>query len=324
MTNFENGVSAYGVPLFGGSFVTQGKAIFVKPSSGLDGNDGLTPATAVKTLVKAKELATANKNDVVYFFSESNTASSTTDYQSSALDWSKDGVHLIGCNNGVMIGSRSRIAQTSTVKTIEDLFTVSADNCLIANMEVFQGVASGTASAPRAVVVSGQRNRFVNCQLSGIGDTSADVAGARSLVVTGAENQLENCYIGLDTVIRGTALGEMEVTASAGRLVMKNCIVNSYTSLSTFKAILMNTVGSSAHAVTFLVNCMLCAEGNRTDAVAPTGAIIFTYAGNVFMKGTGVFGYADVSTLDNANILVYGSSNASLVGMGLAGSVDVA
>jgi hypothetical protein len=158
----------------GSPFPTQGKVFFVKPYSGSDGNSGRSPKKAFKTLVKALASATANQNDVVYLMAEGNSASLTTDYQAAALDWNKDGVHLIGVGSGAMIGGRSRIGQLSTVKTIEDLFTVSADNCFIANIEVFQGVASSTATLERAVVVSGQRNHFVNCQFSGIGDTSMD------------------------------------------------------------------------------------------------------------------------------------------------------
>ena len=50
---------------------------------------------------------------------------------------------------------------------------------------------------------------------------------------------------------------------------------------------------------------MLCSETNRTGATAAqTGALLFAAAGNVFMLGGGAFGYVDVSTLDNANILM--------------------
>jgi len=172
-TNFPNGITSMGVPLPIAPLLgpTQGKYIFVKPYSGVNGNDGLTPATAVKTLAYALSLATANQNDVVFLLAESNTAASTTDYQSSNLDWNKDGVHLIGVNNGTMIGQRSRIAPLSTATAFANLFTVSANNCLIANIEFFQGaMATNPSAASTCVTVSGQRNRLVNCQISGIGE----------------------------------------------------------------------------------------------------------------------------------------------------------
>ncbi|MCR4287103.1 MAG: hypothetical protein NUW09_03715, partial [Deltaproteobacteria bacterium] len=216
LTAFPNGVSSFGMPVLPlNGFATQGKAIFVKPSTGSDGVSvkSNSPQRAFKTLAKALSVADADKNDIVFLIAESNSASGTTDYQSTALDWNKDGVHLIGVNAGSMIGQRSRIAQTSTVLTIEDLFTVSADGCMIANIEVFQGVASSSATSPRAMVVSGMRNRIINCQISGDGDTggSMDTAGARSLAVTGAENTFQHCYIGLNTVIRATQTTELYV-----------------------------------------------------------------------------------------------------------------
>jgi hypothetical protein len=258
----------------------------------------------------------------VYLHAESNTSASTTDYQSVALDWNKDGVHLIGVGAGPLIGQRARIAQTSTVKTIEDLFTVSADNCHIENIEVFQGVASSTATAPRAVVVSGQRNEVVNCQLSGVGDTSLDVAGARSLHVSGSENIFKNCYIGLDTVIRGTALCEVSVTGAA-RTTFEDCLINSYTSLSTFKALIATSIDRFVR----LKNCELSCVQGITSSVAPTGAIgTATLNGQVWMMGGGVFGYADVTTADNSAVLVLSHSGlaANVVDQGVAKGTDVA
>lgn len=299
----------------------QGNVFYVRPRTGSDGQDGRSPQTAFKTLATALGACTANQNDIVYMLAESNTAGNTTDYQAAALNWNKDGVHLIGVNGGSMIGSRSRIAQLSTVKTIEDLVTVSANGCYIANLEIFQGVATSTATSPRALVVSGVRNVFENCQISGNGDTggSMDTAGARSLAVTGDENTFKNCYIGLDTVIRGTQTTEIDVGNS--RNIFDNCVVESYTSLSTFKA--LTTTSTVAGRFVLLRNTMLCAIQNISSAVAPTGAIAHAQAGNVYMQGGGVYGYANVSTADATTVLVSAPAGG-LVDMGLATGVDIA
>lgn len=327
ITNFKNGVSSFGMPVLPlNGFASQGNIIFVKPSSGSDGVSlkSNTPQRAFKTLEKALSVATADKNDIVFLIAESNTAASTTDYQSAAFDWNKDGVHLIGVNAGSMLGQRSRIAQLSTVLTVEDLFTVSADGCMIANIEVFQGVASSTATSPRAAVVSGMRNRFVNCQLSGCGDTggSMDTAGARSLAVTGAENTFQHCYIGLNTVIRGTMTTEVYATTGA-RNIFESCMIDSYTSLSTFKAF---TAGAPDRFVLFK-DCIFNAVQNITSAVAPTGAIASgSVNGSILVMGGGVFGYADVTTADDTKtlILTHGALAANIIDMGVAKGTDVA
>jgi len=310
-----------GTPVSGPDILQTGIAIFVKPSSGLDGNDGLSPDTAVKTLAKALSKATANNGDVVYLIAESNTAASTTDYQSATLDWNKDGVHLIGINCGGMIGQRSRIASDSTAAALNPLVKISANNCLVKNLEIFQGTpASGTTSV--ALQVTGQRNVIVNCQIAGNGDLTGvvDVSGSRSLLVSGSENLFRHCAIGLDTVIRATQTCEVEITGGA-RNIFEDCIVNSYTSLSTFKAIKLGTPDRFVN----LVRCMLIATQNITSAVAPTGAIDpGSINGQVNILDGGVFGYADVTTADSSLVKLLSHYATTVVDMGVAKNTDVA
>lgn len=314
---FENGLQM-------SKYANQGNVFYVRPRLGSDGNDGRSPETAFDTLATALDACTANQNDIVYLLAESNTASSTTDYQSTALNWNKDGVHLIGVNNGTMIGQRSRISNLSTATAIVDgLFIVSANNCLIANIEVFQGQGgTNPTGASIAVSVTGQRNRFVNCQISGIGHSELDDATSRSLKVTGSENIFQHCYIGLDTVIRGTATSEVEI-ATGARNIFEDCVFNSYTSLSTFKAV----AATSFDRFVIFKNCIFSAIQNITSAVAPTGAISNTTPnGQIMMLGGGVFGYADVTTADDSKTYVLANSSNTnvLVGTGVAVGTDVA
>src|SRR3989304_8091611 len=92
---------------------TQGNIYHVKPYSGSDSNDGLQIDRPIKTLSRAQTIATADQNSVKLLYSEPNTASLTTDYQSTTLSWAKDGVHLIGINSGNPISARSRLGWLS-------------------------------------------------------------------------------------------------------------------------------------------------------------------------------------------------------------------
>lgn len=314
MSTVGDGLYQYGgvpVPV---SFT--GKAWFVKPATGSDGNSGRSPVRAFKTLAKA--LTVGAFGDVVYLIAEANTAASTTDYQSTSLVWNVDGLHLIGVNAGGMIGQRSRIAQLSSVKDIAKLVSVTANNCLIKNVEIYQGVASGTSAVSMALGVSGTRNVFENCQISGIGDSSMDDAGARSLFINGSENTFRHCYIGLDTVIRGTALCEVEILGTAGseiaRTVFEDCMISSWTSLSTFKAVKATYIDRFA----MFKNCVFQAAQNASGAVAPTGAILNTTPnGNIVFHGSAVYGYADVSTLaDSSTVVSSFPANAANAGVG--------
>lgn len=203
--------------------VTQGKAIYVKPYTGSDSNSGKRPDRAVKTLSQALSLATADRNDVVYLFSESNTGAYTTDYQSSTLDWNKDGVHLIGINSGSPLSQRSRVAFISTYVTASNLFTLSADNCLIQNIQLFAGVADTHPTG--CVKVTGDRNVFRNCHIAGIGADEMDIAGASSLFLDGAEECLfDHCFIGLNTVAAGSAANsEILIDSDTKNVIFEDC-----------------------------------------------------------------------------------------------------
>jgi len=190
---------------------SQGKNIYCRPRLGNDGNTGLTPVAAVKTLKQALSLATANQNDTVYLMAEGNSAANTTDYQSETLTWNKDGVHLIGVQAGQRLSHRARVGLISTYDTASNLFTLSANGCLIQNIEFFAGVA-GT-SPTGCMTVTGMRNHIKNCHIAGIGNDANDIASASSLYIWGnaSENYFEECVIGCDTISRGSAASIYEI-----------------------------------------------------------------------------------------------------------------
>jgi hypothetical protein len=74
--------------------------------------------------------------------------------------------------------------------------------------------------------VSGERNRFDNCHIAGIGNNANDIAGAYSLKLTGSENEFRNCDIGLDTTLAGTnANSEILLDGSASRNKFLDCLI---------------------------------------------------------------------------------------------------
>ncbi len=237
LTNFPNGITSFGMPVVGtGGMLTQGKNFFVKPGTGSDGNSGLDPDHALATLSKAHTLATANQNDTVYLFAQSNTASATTDYQSSTLTWSKDLVHLIGVGAPSAVSQRSRIAALSTASAISPLVDVTADGCVFANLQVFHGQADATALLN--VRVTGTRNYFHNVHFAGIGDATQSAAGAASLaIIGGAENVFKHCVIGLDTTARDADATEILFDTAATRNLFEDCFITSYISAAGFASV---------------------------------------------------------------------------------------
>lgn len=302
--------------------LTQGNVWWVRPANGSDVNDGASPASAFQTLTKALSSAVANQNDVVVLCAESNSASVTTARLAANLDWNKDGVHLIGLNGGAFLGQRSRISNSSTIAAFANLFTVSANGCKIQGIEFFQGAGSTNPSAASTcVTVSGQRNHFVNCQISGIGDTTLDDAGSNSLTISGSENTFDDCYIGLDTVIRATSVTEVILSGTPARNLFRNCHFETYTSGSTFKMI---TVPTGADRWVKFVDCDFVAVQNITSAVAPTGMIgITTMNGQVIMRNPYLYGFAQYVTADNAYVQLLGFNGLATGHLiGIAQGVD--
>lgn len=202
---------------------TQGNIYHVKPSSGSDSNDGLSEGAALKTLARAQLVATADQNDIVLLYAESNSASSTTDYQSSTLDWAKDLVHLIGVGPMSPMSQRSRIAFESSYDTASNLFTLSANGCIISNIAFFAGVAGTNPTG--CVKQTGSRNYWSRCHIAGIGNNANDIAGAYSLFLDGVEETtFDHCQIGLNTVSAGTAANsEILFDSAAKNVFFEDC-----------------------------------------------------------------------------------------------------
>jgi hypothetical protein len=307
--------------IFGG---TQGNIYYVRPVNGDDNSNGLTPATAFNTLRQALAACTAGQNDIVLFCAEGNASAATTDYLSANLDWNKDLTHLIGVNNGPMVGQRSRVSTLSTATAFANMFTVSGDACLIANMAFYQGqMATNPSAASTCVTVSGERNHFVNCQISGIGHSDLDDAGSNSLTVSGSENVFDDCYIGLDTVIRATSVTEVILSGTNTRNAFRNCHFETYTSGSTFK---MVSIATGTDRFVKFLNCDFVAVQNITSAAAPTGALgITTMNGQVIMKNPYVYGFAQITTADNAYVQVLGYNGLATDNLiGIAQGVNAA
>jgi hypothetical protein len=207
---------------------------YVKPYTGLDANRGDSPIRARKSIQSALTQVQASTNSRIIMMAESDTAASTTDYYTTSLLYNVDGTHLIGANSSTLYSQRSRIAAKSSLTTgFGAVVTFSANDCYWENIEVFYGIAASTASCG-AMLLSGNRNHFVNCHIAGIGHATADVTTAYSLKISGSENLFERCVIGLDTIQRTAANAEIRFAFNsttgygAARNVFRDCRIVSY------------------------------------------------------------------------------------------------
>ena len=263
-TGGQNISGQMGMPLYGISGLPPftGNFFFVN-ESGSDGNTG-GPQDPLKTLTQALAFCTDGNNDVVFL--------TGTVHVTATVNWSKSKTHLIGLAPELSSQARARISQTgSTVFT--PLVNVTATECIFKNIGTFHGFAN--ASTQICWTDAGGRNQYQNCAFLGMGDaTAAAQAGSRSLLVTGTtgENTFTQCTIGLDTVVRATAVNaSLELAGHSPRNVFRQCLFVSDVSLATDLHVLVGSGGIDRYAL-----FQGCTFMNSTDSGATAMNVAFT------------------------------------------------
>lgn len=242
LTNFPNGITSFGVPVLGtiGGLPFTGNYYFVDPLNGADGNEG-SVELPLKTLYGALAKCTAGNNDVVVLIGDGTAAGSarlsvalaqeiTSSATTGTLNWNKDATHLIGVCAPTAVAQRARIAPPSGTYTAatfnSDAFiNVTANGCYFANISVFCGFSTGSASMI-AWTDSGSRNCYSNVNIYGMADAaSAAGAAARTLKLNGGgEHTFINCTLGGDTVARSAANATVEFAGGTARNSFFDCI----------------------------------------------------------------------------------------------------
>jgi hypothetical protein len=323
-TNFPNGLFSQGVPVLGGQgFLSGGKAFFVDPVNGSDGNNGKSWNRAFATLSHAHSLCTAGKNDVVYLIGDGQATG--TARESATLAWSKDTTHLIGITAAPTVASRARISSTSGATAFSPLITVSADGCLFANLHAFHGF--NDASAQVCLNVTGERNVFQNCHWAGMGHaTAGDDAGGSSVALAGgSENTFINNVIGLDTVARSTTNAEIDLSSAATRNRFLNCEIITFADNAGHLFVKADSSGDIDRFCIFR-NCIF------TNAIGST-ATTMTAAINPHASVGGLFllydcmlvGATDWTAADSTNVYLYGAgmNPSGNLNTGIAHTTDV-
>ena len=325
------GVAAINAFLAQLGIVTQGNVYWVKPRTGSDVANGLTPQTAFQTLAHAQNVVTANQNDVVLLCAEGNSSGNTagtawtTDYQSATLTWAKDLVHLIGVNAGPLFSQRSRVAFASGYTGTGDLFTLSANGCLIANIEFFMGVAS--VNPIGCMLVTGVRNHLKNCMIAGMGNTTNDINNAYSLKLSGAEeNFFEDCTIGQNTSTVGTGTTTAVILfAAAANAATRNwfrrCRILMYTSSATNCAFVRAPANSTDRDTVF-EDCLF-SNAIDSGSTSVTNAFVVAAGGGGFILfgNTALHGFGTGWNSTNSGNVWFATGNtptAASVGLAVA------
>lgn len=329
-TNFPNGVSSFGMPIFGGSFSLpimgkSGKAFFVDPARGSDGNKGTSMTAPLATVSKAYSLTTDKAGDVVYLLNDGNT--SGTAREDATITWANDNTHLVGICAPTMISQRARISPSTTgTSIVTPQMIVSGHGNVFANISFFEGTSEDSV-ASECVRVTGNRNYFWNVAMMNLGDAtnghSGDEANSCHLKISGGqENVFENCYIGLDTAARSTTNANVEMVSAATRNIFKNCIFPAYADNAGALFVKVDGSGDIDRFVLF-DNCTFINADNSAGTTMTAGMDVHASAGgHVIVNNCALIGASDWEAADSSVIRLIGATPSGVL-TGIAVDVDV-
>lgn len=330
LTNFPNGITSFGSPVFGGGSMSvplmgsTGKAFFVDPARGSDGNKG-TFNKPLATVSAAYALTTDKAGDVVYLLNDGNT--SGTSREDATITWSNDNTHLIGVCSPTNISQRARISPSTTnTSIVTPQLLVSGNGCVFANISLFEGT-SEDATASECVRVTGSRNYFENVAMMNLGDAanghSGDEANSCHLKISGGEENLfVNCYIGLDTAARSTTNANVELVSAAARNTFKTCIFPAFADNAGALFLKVDGSGDIDRWVLF-DNCTFINATNSTATTMTAASDVHASAGgHVIFKDCSLIGATDWEAADSSVIKLTGAA-PNAVTTGIAVDVDV-
>jgi hypothetical protein len=191
LTNFPNGITSMGAPVLGNGIpATEGSVYFVDYGNGSDGVSAKANSIthAWKTLDKANDAVTTNKNDVICLVGNS------THTLTEMLTVSKNRVHFVGLDaNARMYGQNAKVSLGVT--------TAATDIAAMQNTGVrnsFRNIKFMNSNTKDeslyCVAEGGEYTVYQNCELYKSSDL--DVALAAELLCNGDSAQFSFCTIG--------------------------------------------------------------------------------------------------------------------------------
>lgn len=276
-----------------------GKTFYLDPANGLDQYNGQSPTVQgggvgpVKTLAAGYALLTSGNNDTLVLIGNGSTTA--TARLTATFTWAKSATNMIGICSGSRFSQRARIAPTTTVAAFTPLFTLSGNGCYFGNIEFFDGFATGT-TAQIGLNVTGSRNTFYNCQISGMGDAaSAADAGSRTMVIATDENYFSHCVIGLDTISRGALNATVELKSGAARNVFEDCIFPVLVSTAAAGLVVLTAAAAAIDRYTMFRRCLFTNAAAFSGGAAATGVVKMLAAagGAIYLNQCSEYGFTD-------------------------------
>jgi hypothetical protein len=200
-TKFPNGVSSFGMPMFG-THMTTGAVYFVD-DSGSNGNSGADADNPFSTLDYAISQCSENKSDTIFIMP--GHAETTT-----AIGLDKAGINIIGLGRG---GNMPTFTSTAAAT---DLMNVTAANIYLENVKMV-----GAASCTAFIDIAAADFMANGVKMFGVATPEDFITVAAG----GDRFQIENCLF--DSATDGPDTGILiEVGSLTGGWVVRDCVFN--------------------------------------------------------------------------------------------------
>lgn len=281
LTNFPYGVSSFGVPSIGNIPAQSGNYFFVDATNGVDGNDGQSWGSAVKTIAQAYSLCVSGHNDTIVL--SANASHSLT----AMLDMSKSRVHIIGTGAmGAFKGQRSKISMGVTTATT-DVYAVkvTGTGCSLSNVKV---ISNNTLSQNvAALYAGGEACTYNNISVENL--VSLDQTGDYDVIFASDSSTYNNCMFGTTTVqksvARHTCLMGVDASSPVKDNMFNDCtFANNSTSTSS-----VNIKAGTADCINFSSIFRGTVFDNVVNAGAGSVAPTVVVATNVSVTGKLMF-----------------------------------
>jgi len=239
------------------------KKIFLDPTNGSDGNDGLAIEKSCKTLSVAKGKITTGRNDAIILVPGSSGLSLAAD---PALDFNCTSLIGGGPPEGLM-NQRARIGMSTT---FTPFMTISGYGNLFKNFYTMHGTAITDLVG---LLISGARNVFDHVHFGGpMVAAQAGDSGYIGVHVTGSENRFKNCVFGVDTIGRDEASPNVQL--GPGTLTFfEDCLF--LLNLADGDPLFFKVLNTSGYTWALFKRCIFMAF-NSNYATAETVAFKFT------------------------------------------------
>ena len=301
-TNYPNGLSSQGVPLFGDGVAAtfgndlgkgSGKYIFVNPTNGSNQFSGLTMSRPKKTLTNAYNATATNNHDTVVL------SASSAHVQTTELVVNTNRTHFLGLDAvGRYLGQRARVTMGVTTGTgIAIIQNTGVGNTFI---NIKFDSSDTLTSSKFAFADGGEYTRVIGCEIVHSGQLG--VATAAALLMNGDSAFYSNCAIGsLVHVwsVAGTCMLTTRETItgkSCRDTIMEDCMFLLKTTSNTASCIHI-TAANDVERMLTLKNCQLInaklSTGTQTKAIVLDNA---QTDGFVICDGTYQYNFTALAT----------------------------